>query len=99
MGKKCTTPPIRHDYLECGYAIKQIRLHHNWRQVDLAKRYDLAEGAVCYWEQGRTKPRPGYGWDLASLAPTPELCLAVMSAYGLNQQVLAKILKVLRGRG
>lgn len=48
-----------------GDRLRQARLYHGWRKVDVARALDLTPGVVGQYEQGRTKPSPG---TLAALA-------------------------------
>lgn len=40
-----------------GQRIARLRKARQWTQADLAKRLGVTEASVCYWEQGRSRPR------------------------------------------
>lgn len=47
--------------------LKELRLAAGLRQNDVAKKLHVAQGAVSYWESGKTKPCNKHRVKLAKL--------------------------------
>ena len=54
-----------------GQRIARLRKARQWTQADLAKRLGVTETSVCYWEQGRSRPRTARLQSLAELLDMP----------------------------
>lgn len=67
------TNPLGNDPLaiELGKRIAADREAKGWTQADLAKGFDLSQGAICKWEAGSNWPKlhnlkrlaNTFGWD------------------------------------
>ena len=58
-----------------GEKLSRLRKARCWTQSDLAQQLGVTETAVCYWEQGRSRPKASRLQSLAALlgAPVAEL--------------------------
>ena len=58
-----------------GQRVARLRKARQWTQADLAKRLGVTETSVCYWEQGRSRPRTARLQSLAELLDMPVAAL------------------------
>lgn len=45
--------------------LKELRIENNLSQKDLAKRIDVSDGTICFWENGTNEPKLSYIKKLA----------------------------------
>lgn len=83
LGALLNHPP-GDDAESVGQRIARLRKARQWTQADLARRLDVTETSVCYWEQDRSRPRSARLQALAALLDTPVSTLIGVQSQAAN---------------
>ena len=62
--------------------LKELRIEHGLSQAELAKKIDVSDGTICFWENGVNEPKMTYIIRLAEFFNvTTDYLLGVSDSY------------------
>ena len=62
--------------------LKELRIEHELSQAELAKKINVSDGTICFWENGVNEPKMTYIIHLAEyFNVTTDYLLGVSDSY------------------